>query len=1214
MENGNAQAAGKWEFWIDRGGTFTDLVIKTPDGNLETRKYLSVNPESYADAAIYGIREALQLNEGDAIPGEKIGAIKMGTTVATNALLERKGEPTVFVTTCGFRDVIEIGYQARPDTFALDIHKPELLYDDVVEITERVRSDGAIEQPIDLVQARAALQKHFDKGYRAAAIALIHAYKYPAHEQALVRLAREIGFDQISASHDVSPLTKLVPRAETTVVDAYLTPILRNYIDLVAGAFSDDQKPGQLLFMQSSGGLIDAESFRGRDAILSGPAGGIVGCVETARQAGFDKVIGFDMGGTSTDVSHYAGTFEKVYETEVAGVRMRVPMLHIHTVAAGGGSVLRHEDGRFRVGPQSAGANPGPACYRRGGPLSVTDINVCLGKLNPEYFPHIFGPNQDQALDRDASRDGFAAIAQTIADGRSAEDVAEGFLDIAVEHMAQAIKKISTARGHDVKGYALNCFGGAGGQHACLVAERLGMTTILLHPFSGVLSAYGMGLAATQVERQQVVGRELTAEIAQEMAAIIAALAQSGSADLRGQGVKPDAISHQAIALLRYLGTDTTLSVKVTDPAAMKDAFEAAHKSQYGFTAKDKGVLLDTLIVESSAGGESITNSVQAGPLGALPDPVSSTRVFTKGAWHNAPVFEIGQLAHGHRISGPAIITEPTGTIVIEPGWDAAINRHGHLILNANERAEKAKVVSTEADPVMLEIFNNLFRSIAEQMGIILRNTSQSVNVKERLDFSCAIFEADGALVANAPHVPVHLGSMDATVKTVIASGQSIKPGDAFVQNNPHNGGSHLPDITIVSPVFDEGGTEILFFVASRAHHEDVGGISPGSMSPHGRTIHEEGIVLDNLKLVEAGEFMTDRIEQAFAKGSYPARNIPQNLADLMAQVAANSAGAAELRRLVKAYSLPVVRAYMQHIQDNAESSVRRLLRTLEDGDFRLKLDSGAQISVRVTIDHENASAKIDFTGTSGQLDSAFNAPRAVTQAAVLYVIRCLVADEIPLNAGCMKPLEIIVPEGCLLNPAYPAAVVAGNVETSQAITDALFAALGRLGSGQGTMNNLTFGNERYQYYETICSGAPAGPGFDGAHGVHTHMTNTRMTDPEILEHRYPVVLDEFRIDRGSGGKGQWNAGDGITRTIRFLEAMECSILSERRKIAPFGLLGGEDGRVGRNCVERADGQIEDLGGSGQTNVEPGDRIVIRTPTGGGFGPVSKRGKRADAQ
>ncbi|MBD2841069.1 hydantoinase B/oxoprolinase family protein [Erythrobacter rubeus] len=1206
MASGRTQPPGQWQFWIDRGGTFTDIVAQSPDGDLRTAKYLSENSGSYDDAALHGIRQFLDLAATDPIPSELIAAVKMGTTVATNALLERAGEPTVFVTTRGHRDVIEIGYQARPDTFALDIRKPELLYDEVIEVDERIRASGAMERPLDLEQARALFEAAYQHGYRSIAIALLHGYKYPEHELALSDLAREIGFQQVSSSHEVSPLTKIVSRAETTVVDAYLTPILREYVERFSEAFGEISEPGKVLFMQSSGGLVDAASFRGRDAILSGPAGGIIGCVETARQAGFDKVIGFDMGGTSTDVSHYAGELEKVYETEVAGVRMRVPMLHIHTVAAGGGSVLRFEDGRFQVGPQSAGADPGPACYRNGGPLAVTDINLCLGKLSPEHFPKIFGPQQDQPLDVEAAREGFAEIAAALGDGRTIEEVAEGFLDIAIEHMAQAIKKISIARGYDVEDYVLNCFGGAGGQHACLVAERLGIRTILLHPFAGVLSAYGMGLASTKVEKQRVVGRDIDNGVADLIEALIAELAEEARAELEAQGLAAAEALIEAKALLRYKGTETTINVPVAEPEAMRSAFEKAHERQYGFVSPDKAVLLDTLIVECSIVGDSPPVDAEQEKRADAAEATGRTRLFAKGSWHNAPIFDIASLGFGHEIAGPAMIIEPTGTIIIEPGWEGRIDAFGHLILSQCNLTHDRMEVSSQVDPVTLEIFNNLYMSIAEQMGIVLRNTSQSVNVKERLDFSCAIFDRSGNLVANAPHVPVHLGSMDASVRTIIESGQDIEPGDSFVQNNPHNGGSHLPDITVVTPVFDNDDKHILFFVASRAHHEDVGGISPGSMSPKGRAIHEEGVLLDNLKLVESGTFQTDRIEAAFASGPYPARNIAQNIADLMAQIAANAAGATELRKLVGTYGLDTVHAYMLHIQDNAEQAVRRLLKTLDGGEFALTVDSGATIKVAIDTDGANGTAIIDFTGTSEQQDSAFNAPVAVVKAAVLYVIRCLVADDIPLNAGCMKPLDIVVPEGSMLNPKFPAAVVAGNVETSQAITDALFGALGELGSSQGTMNNFTFGNERYQYYETICSGAPAGPGFDGAAAVHTHMTNTRMTDPEILEQRYPVLLDEFRIDRCSGGRGQWNAGDGITRAIRFLEPMHCSILSDHRTVPPVGIAGGKDGRLGRNLVERVDGSVENLGGCGSAEVQVGDRIVIQSPTGGGYGPVSK--------
>ncbi|MEM9500820.1 MAG: hydantoinase B/oxoprolinase family protein [Pseudomonadota bacterium] len=1198
-ETDGLSSPGKWQFWIDRGGTFTDIVASTPDGAVITRKFLSENPEHYEDAALHGMREIT----GDlSLSFESIQSVRMGTTIATNALLERKGEPTLLVITEGLGDVIEIGTQARPDTFALNIEKATPLYARTIEIAERVRADGTIETPLDHDHARQSLEAAFAKGLRAVAIVLMHAYRYPKHECELAQIAHDVGFTQVSVSHEVSPLTKIVSRGDTAVVDAYLTPTLRRYVDRVADAFGDGREPGQLLFMQSSGGLVDAAKFRGRDAILSGPAGGIVGCVHTARQAGFDKVIGFDMGGTSTDVSHYAGEFEKVYETEVAGVRMRVPMLHIHTVAAGGGSILRFEDGRFRVGPESAGAYPGPACYRRGGPLAVTDINVCLGKLQPDHFPKVFGPDQSQALDAAASRYGFAAIADELGDGRTAEDVAEGFLAIANEHMAQAIKQISTARGHDVKDYALNCFGGAGGQHACLVAERLGIGTIVIHPMAGVLSAYGMGLAKTETQRQRVIGEPLSVESVNKTLHTARDLESECEADLAEQGVAKNRIKHRVSALMRYARTETAIRVPIRDAEAMAEEFERVHRQQFGFAAPEKPMVLDTLIVESEGGGSNPATAGMQRPVNGSPEVIDTTQIYSGGKWRNAPLYDRARLFPGNRITGPATIIETTGTIVIEPGWSGAIDKDGCLVLAHDAITQTEQVRSTELDPVKLEIFANLFMSIAEQMGIVLRNTAQSVNVKERLDFSCAIFDAGGNLIANAPHVPVHLGSMDASVKTVIESGIEIAPGDAFVHNNPHKGGSHLPDITVVSPVFDQQGQDILFFIASRAHHEDVGGISPGSMSPSGKTIHDEGILFDNVKLVETGMFMTERIEHAFAAGPHPARNIAQNIADLMAQVAANAAGASELGKLVAQYGLDVVQAYMGHIQDAAEAAVRRAVQTLDDGEFALELDSGAVIRVAIRVDKQAGSAVIDFAGTSEQADNAFNAPPAITRAAVLYVFRCLIDDDIPLNAGCMKPLKIIVPAGSMLNPGPNAAVVAGNVETSQAVTDALFAALGPLGSSQGTMNNLTFGDTTRQYYETICSGAPAGPGFDGTAAVHTHMTNTRMTDPEILEQRYPVVLDEFRIDRGSGGKGRWNAGDGVTRVIRFLEEMECSILSEHRQVAPVGLRGGQDGRVGRNWIERAGGTVHDLAGCDQAEVSPGDRIVIRTPTGGGYG------------
>lgn len=1207
----------KWQFWIDRGGTFTDIVAKNPEGRLLTKKLLSENPEAYKDAALHGIRQFLALPANADIPYQLIENIKMGTTVATNALLEKKGDATILAITAGLGDIIEIGYQARPKTFELDIKKSALLHSEVIEINERIYQSGEIETPLDIVAARRSFCQAYDKGYRSIAIVLMHAFKYPQHEKILMKLAEEIGFQQVSASHDVSPLSKIVARGETTIVDAYLTPILHRYVEQISGALGDHKRPGQLLFMQSSGGLVDAHKFRGRDAILSGPAGGIVGAVHTAKLAGFNKIIGFDMGGTSTDVSHYAGEFEKVYETEVAGVRMRVPMMYIHTVAAGGGSLLKFDGQRFRVGPESAGANPGPVCYRRDGNLAVTDINVCLGKIQADYFPQIFGLKQDQPLDREASLRAFEHIALQLDDGRSAEDVAEGFLEIAVEHMAQAIKKISVSRGYDVQDYTMNCFGGAGGQHACLVAERLGINTIFLHPLSGVLSAYGMGLADIKTERQAVLELDLASSRLALLLETIERLTVANCNDLVEQGLRTEQLKHTSTALLRYKGTDTNINIPVGLANEMQQAFEASHQRQFGFIAPEKSIILEIITVESFGGSDEHQEKGFEPVLNQHAKVAARRRIYAKGQWLQAPVYKIESLQFGHVIQGPAIIIESTGTIIIEQDWEASLNQYGHLIMHNKKRVQMANVSSQEcaliagdsitADPITLEIFNNLFMSIAEQMGIVLQNTSQSVNVKERLDFSCAIFDSQGNLVANAPHVPVHLGSMDSSVKVIINSGQQINPGDVFVQNNPYKGGSHLPDITVISPVFSEDQSQVNFYLASRAHHEDVGGIAPGSMSPLGTTIEEEGIVFDGEKLVEGGVFQTERIRNIFGSGPYPARNIEQNIADLMAQTAANAVGATELKKLVLHYGLNTVYAYMRYIQDSAEESVRKVIDNLQEGAFSYELDSTAVINLQIKINHATRTAKIDFSGTSEQQATNFNAPGAITRAAVLYVFRCLVNDDIPLNAGCMKPLEIIVPKGSMLNPNYPAAVVAGNVETSQAVTNALFAALGKLGSSQGTMNNLTFGNQRYQYYETICSGSPAGPGFNGVAAVHTHMTNTRMTDPEIMEQRYPILLEEFCIDRNSGGRGQWDAGDGITRRIRFLENMQCSILSGHRKLAPYGLNGGESGRIGQNWITRSNGSIEDLGGCGHSEVQAGDTISIVSPTGGGFGALAHK-------
>ncbi|WP_417771055.1 hydantoinase B/oxoprolinase family protein [Stappia sp.] len=1196
--------SGKWDFWIDRGGTFTDIVARTPDGEIRAHKVLSENPEAYRDAAIQGIRELMGVAADARIPAENIAAVKMGTTVATNALLERKGDRTLLVTTRGFHDALEIGYQARPDIFAKKIVKPELLYERVVEVAERVRADGTVEAEPDLDAVEAELRAAYDTGIRSAAIVFMHAYAFPAHEKKVAEIARKVGFPQVSVSHEVSPLMKLVGRGDTTVVDAYLSPILRRYVEQVASELQIEGTDCRLMFMQSSGGLTAADLFQGKDAILSGPAGGVVGAVETSRMAGFDAVIGFDMGGTSTDVSHYNGEYERAFETEVAGVRMRAPMMMIHTVAAGGGSILHYRDGRFQVGPDSAGANPGPACYRRGGPLAVTDANVMVGKLRPDFFPKIFGKGRDETLDRDVVVAKFEALAKEIGDGRSAAEVADGFLRIAVENMANAIKKISVQRGYDVTEYALTCFGGAGGQHACSVADSLGMTTVIVHPLSGILSAYGMGLADIRATRQQAVVKRLEPATLDELQALLDRLSAETRAEVAGQGVPTAEVRDLPRALLRYEGTDTPIAVAyvASDIDAMTQAFADAHRAQFGFVYENKPIVVEALEVESVGGGSGIDEPDLATATGE-PAPSSTGDVFADGTWHEAGFFARGDLRPGQKLMGPALIVEPHQTIVVEPGWQAEITAKDHVVLKRVERLARAEAIGTKADPVMLEVFNNLFMSIAEQMGVTLQNTAYSVNVKERLDFSCAVFDASGALVANAPHMPVHLGSMDRSVETVIKLNEGrISPGDVFALNAPYNGGTHLPDITVVSPVFDDAGKEILFWAASRGHHADVGGSAPGSMTPRATTVDEEGVLIDNLKLVDRGNFREDALVEVLTNHPWPVRNVTQNVADLKAQIAANEKGVKELRKMVAHFGLDVVQAYMGHVQDNAEESVRRVIEALTDSEYEYPTDQGSVIRVKISVDKEKREATVDFTGTSGVKPNNFNAPEPVTRAAVLYCFRVMVEGDIPMNAGCLRPIHIVIPDDCMLRPSYPAAVVAGNVETSQHVTNALFGALQAMANSQGTMNNLTFGNDTYQYYETLCSGSPAGPGFDGTDGVHVHMTNSRLTDPEVLEFRYPVLLEDFHIRQGSGGKGKWSAGSGTKRTIRFLEEMELAILSSHRTIAPKGMEGGDDGQLGRTLVRRLDGTSEELAGCDQTVLKAGEAVTVITPTAGGWG------------
>ena len=1196
---------GSWDFWIDRGGTFTDVIGRDPAGNLHQKKMLSENPRSYRDAAVQGIRELIGLKPGEKFPHGVVHEVRMGTTVATNALLERKGESTVLVTTKGFRDALELGYQARPDIFAKEIVKPELLYSDVIEIDERVLTDGTVEKALDEAAATVALKTLKDKGVQAIAIVFMHAYRYPAHEKRVAEIARGMGFSQVSVSHEVSPLIKLVGRGDTTVVDAYLSPILRRYVNQVAEELDLENSGARLMFMMSSGGLTAADLFQGKDAILSGPAGGVVALAETGKSAGFSHVIGFDMGGTSTDVAHYDGAFERAFETEVAGVRMRAPMMRIHTVAAGGGSILHYDGARFRVGPDSAGANPGPACYRNGGPLAVTDANVMTGKLMPEFFPAIFGPNRSEPLDVEAVTKRFAEFVAKVP-GKSAEEIADGFISIAVANMANAIKKISVERGYDVTRYALNCFGGAGGQHACLVADQLGMTKILIHPYSGLLSAYGMGLAAIRSTRQLAVEVPLGGDVGEHVSRAKASIGQEAVAEVEKQGIARDAIELVTALHLRYAGTDSPIEVEWRSgdgPQALRSRFETAHRARFGFMDSAKPIVIEAIHVEAIGGGSGHDEPSFA-TAKDMPAPEKPVRFFSQGQWRNGLVYLRKALKPGMKFMGPAILIEPNQTIVVEQGWEVAITAKDHVVLTRKEALDRVKAIGTEADPVLLEIFNNLFMSIAEQMGVALQNTAYSVNIKERLDFSCAVFDHEGRLVANAPHMPVHLGSMDRSVEAIIKGNADIKPGDVYAINAPYNGGTHLPDITVCTPVFDDAGKKLLFWVASRGHHADIGGIAPGSMSPLAVNIEEEGVYIDNFKLVDEGEFREEALVKLLTGAKYPVRNIVQNINDLKAQIAANAKGVAELEKMIDGFGLDVVQAYMGHVQDNAAESVRRVLARLHDAIFEYEMDQGCKVKVKITVDREKREATVDFTGTSPQRADNFNAPEPVTRAAVLYVFRVMVEDNIPMNAGCLRPIRVIVPEGSMLSPRYPAAVVAGNVEVSQAVTNCLFGALGAMAAAQGTMNNLTFGNLKYQYYETICSGSPAGPGWHGTPGVHTHMTNSRLTDPEILELRFPVVLEDFHIRRGSGGKGEFRGGDGTHRQIRFLEEMDCALLSGHRRVAPFGLKGGENGQVGQNLVRRQDGRIETLKGCDQTVLKPGEAIIIIPPTPGGYGKV----------
>ena len=1194
-------AGAGWQFWVDRGGTFTDIVARRPDGRLLTHKLLSENPARYRDAAVAGIGALLGTAEGAPVPVAQVEAVRMGTTVATNALLERKGERTLLVITRGFGDALRIAYQNRPRIFDRHIVLPEMLYERVVEVDERIAAKGTVLRAPDLELLGEQLRQAHADGIRSVAVVCLHSYLYPAHEREIGKLAEQVGFVQISLSSEVSPLMKLVPRGDTTVVDAYLSPVLRRYVNQV----SDQMGGVRLMFMQSNGGLAEAGHFRGKDAILSGPAGGIVGMVRMSALAGFDHVIGFDMGGTSTDVSHYAGEYERVFNTQVAGVRLRAPMLDIHTVAAGGGSILHFDGTRYRVGPDSAGADPGPACYRGDGPLTVTDANVMLGCIQPAHFPAVFGPGGEQPLDDEIVRRRFtelaAAIRTATGDERSPEQVAEGFLRIAVANMANAVKKISVQKGHDVTRYVLTTFGGAGGQHACAVADALGIRTVLVPPMAGVLSALGIGLADTTAMREQSVEIRLETAALERLATVADSLEQSARAELLDEGIRAERIRVVRRVHLRYDGTDTAVPVELAGLEAMTTAFEATHRAMYSFLM-DRPLIAGAISVEATGLTEQPDLSYLGDQVADSASSPETVRVYSGGLWREAPLRHRERMRPGETMTGPAIIAEANATTVVDNGWQATMTQSGHLLA---ERvvAPVQPDAGTEADPVLLEIFNNLFMSIAEQMGFRLEATAQSVNIRERLDFSCALFDPDGDLIANAPHIPVHLGSMGTTVREVIRRRVgAMRPGDVYAVNDPYHGGTHLPDITVVTPVFDAAGEHVLFFVASRGHHAEIGGITPGSMPANSHEIHQEGVLFDNWLLAENGQFRETATRRLLTEAPFPSRNPDTNLADLCAQIAANQKGVDEVRKMIDHFGLDVVQAYMRHVQDNAEEAVRRVIDRLDDGEYRYTMDSGATIAVRVIVHRASRSATIDFTGTSPQLDTNFNAPSSVATAAVLYVFRTLVADEIPLNDGCLRPLHIVIPEGTMLAPTYPAAVVAGNVETSQAITGALFAALRVQAEGAGTMNNVTFGNERHQYYETLGSGSGAGDGFDGASVVQTHMTNSRLTDPEVLEWRFPVLLRQFGIRRGSGGAGRWRGGDGAVRRIQFTEPMVVSTLSGHRRVAPYGMAGGSPGALGRNRVERADGSTVELAGCDSTEVQPGDTLVIETPGGGGYG------------
>ena len=1192
-----------WRFWIDRGGTFTDVVACSPEGELKVIKVLSEQPDRPGDPAVRVIRECLGLSDSKPIPAGLVAEVRLGTTVATNAFLERDGAPTLLLINQGFADLLEIGDQHRPDLFALAIRRPQPLQGRVIEVQGRLAADGAELQLLVLDESlEAAVSAARADGYSSVAVALLHSATNGSHEQQLGSWLESFGFEQVALSHQVSPLPRLVPRGQTTVLEASVGPILQGYLHQVQQALGPAVP---LRVMQSSGVLAAPSALRAKDTILSGPAGGLVGAVRTAAQAGFGRIVGFDMGGTSTDVCYCDGPWPRLEQVELEGLPIQAPMLAIHTVAAGGGSRLQFDGVRLRVGPESAGADPGPACYRRGGPLTVTDANLLLGRLQANQFPAVFGPRGDQPLDAAAVREQFEALGKGL--GCSAEAAAEGALELALERMAEAIRRISIQQGHDVREAVLCCFGGAGGQHACALAERLGMQQVLLHPFAGVLSAYGMGLADEGQVLEHACGRPLTASSLAELEAITAERLTA----------VPTGAQMERTLQLRLLGRDQCLPLLWHSPCPgvqeLRQQFIAQFQQRYGYlpSGDPLEIVVDRLSLEFSWPGA----SARPRPMVVAEDVAGPGEVplYLDGAWRTAALWRRNAIAAGQVLQGPALICETTGTNLLPAGWSARCLPGGELLLTFEQagRLSSSAERASEPDPVNLELFGHRFMAIAEQMGTRLQQTSVSVNIKERLDFSCALFDGRGRLVANAPHIPVHLGSMGESVLALMRAVENgeldpLQPGDALVANNPFNGGTHLPDLTVISPLFSPtGGDQPVAFLASRGHHADVGGITPGSMPSSSRSIAEEGLLFDNVPLVRSGRLLEEAWRERLAQGPWPARNPDQLLADLQAQLAANDLGVQRLLALMAAAGEERVLAYMGHVQDQAAAAVRQVLSRLADGEARVQLDAGPEIVVRLLVDRAAQRARIDFSGTSPQIAGNLNAPLAITKAVVLYVFRALVRESIPLNAGCFDPLELVVPEGCLLNPRPPAAVVAGNVETSQAVANALFAAVGALAASQGTMNNLSFGNAHCQYYETVCGGTGAGDGFAGADAVQSHMTNSRLTDPEILEQRLPVRLEQFAIRRGSGGGGRWPGGNGVLRTLTALEPLTASLLSGSRRVAPFGLAGGGEGSCGQNSLRRAGTeQIEFLPGSTQVELQPGDQLQMATPGGGAYGAI----------